>query len=79
VHINLRIATTDRRTIEGKAQRAGLSVADYMRRAAPGKTIVERAPPELRQLLGLTSSNLNQLIKLANTKLPGTGIEELKT
>jgi predicted DNA binding CopG/RHH family protein len=32
-HINLRIATTDRRTIEGKAQRAGLSVADYMHRA----------------------------------------------
>ena len=50
-----------------------------MRRAGLGKTIFEPAPPELRRLLGLTGSNLNQLTKLANTKLPGTGIEELKT
>jgi uncharacterized protein (DUF1778 family) len=77
-HINMRVAATDKRAIEAKAKRAGLSVADYMRRAALGKTIVERVPPELRRLLGVTSSNLNQLTKLANAgKLPGAGIEEL--
>lgn len=77
-HINMRIAATDKRTIEGKAKRAGLSVTEYLRRAGLGRTIVERVPPELRRLLGVTSSNLNQLTKLANAgKLPGAGIEEL--
>jgi predicted DNA binding CopG/RHH family protein len=77
-HINLRIAAADKRAIEGKAERAGLSVADYMRRAALGRTIVERVPPDLRRQLGTASSNLNQLAKLANAgKLPGVGVEEI--
>ncbi|MGI4735017.1 MAG: plasmid mobilization protein [Janthinobacterium lividum] len=77
-HINMRIAATDKRAIEAKAKRAGLSVTDYMRRAALGKRIAERVPPELRRLLGVTGSNLNQLTKLANSgKLPGAGIEQL--
>jgi hypothetical protein len=77
-HINLRIAATDKRIIEGKARRAGLSVADYMRRAALGKTIVERVPPELRKELGTVGNNLNQLTLIAHAgKLPGVGIEAL--
>jgi hypothetical protein len=77
-HINMRIAATDKRAIEAKAKRAGLSVTEYLRRAGLGRAIVERVPPELRRLLGATSGNLNQLTKLASAgQLPGLGIEEL--
>ena len=76
--IDVRVAATDKRAIEAKAKRAGLSVGEYMRRAALGRTIVERVPPELRRLLGTTGNNLNQLARLANAgKLPGVGIEQL--
>lgn len=76
--IELRVSTTDKRAIAAKAKHAGLSVADYMRRAALGKTIVERVPPELRKQLGSAGNNLNQLARLANSgKLPGAGIEAL--
>ena len=77
-HINMRIAATDKCAIEAKAKMAGLSVADYMRRAALGKTIVERVPLDLRRELGAVGNNLNQLARLANSgKLPGVGIEAL--
>jgi uncharacterized protein (DUF1778 family) len=77
-HINLRIAAPDKRAIEAKAKRAGLSVADYMRRTALGKTIVERVPPELRKQLVAAGNNFQQLARLANSgKLPGAGIEAL--
>jgi hypothetical protein len=76
--IELRVSATDKRAIAAKAKRAGLSVGDYMRRAALGKTIVERVPPELRRQLGTAGNNLNQLARLANSgKLPGIGIEAL--
>lgn len=76
--IELRVSATDKRAIAAKAKRAGLSVGDYMRRAALGKTIIERVPPELRRQLGTAGNNLNQLARLANSgKLPGTGIEAL--
>ncbi|MGI4743116.1 MAG: plasmid mobilization protein [Janthinobacterium lividum] len=76
--IELRVSATDKRAIAAKAKRAGLSVGDYMRRAALGKTIVERVPPELRRQLGAAGNNLNQLARLANSgKLSGTGIEAL--
>jgi len=76
--IEFRVAATDKRTIEAKAKRAGLSVADYMRRAALGKTIVERVPLDLRRQIGAAGNNLNQLARLANSgKLPGAGIEAL--
>ena len=76
--IELRVSATDKRAIAVKAKRAGLSVADYMRRAALGKTIVERVPPELRKQLGSAGNNLNQLARLANSgKLPGAGVEAL--
>jgi len=76
--IELRVSATDKRAIAAKAKQAGLSVGDYMRRAALGKTIVERVPPELRRQLGAAGNNLNQLARLANSgKLPGTGIEAL--
>lgn len=76
--IELRVSATDKLAIAVKAKRAGISVADYMRRAALGKTIVERVPPELRKQLGAAGNNLNQLARLANSgKLPGAGIEAL--
>jgi len=76
--IGLRLSAADKRAISVKAQRAGLSVGDYMRRAALGKTIVERVPPELRKELGAVGNNLNQLTRIAHAgKLPGVGIEAL--
>jgi len=76
--IDVRVAATEKRAIEAKAKQAGLTVGEYMRRAALGRTIVERIPPELRRLLGASGSNLNQLTKLANAgKLPGAGIDQL--
>ncbi|MGI4734159.1 MAG: plasmid mobilization protein [Janthinobacterium lividum] len=76
--IELRVSTEEKRIIAAKAKQAGLTTADYLRRAALGKRIAERVPPELRRLLGATGSNLNQLTKLANSgRLPGVGIEQL--
>ena len=76
--IGVRLAVTEKSAIAAKAKLAGLSVGEYMRRAALGRTIVERIPPELRRLLGATGSNLNQLTKLAKAgKLPGAGIDQL--
>jgi hypothetical protein len=74
--ITRRIAAPDRRPIKGKAQWAGRSVTAFRRRTALGKTIGERVPPALRRRLDLPSSTLPPLTKLANAKLPGTGIEE---
>jgi hypothetical protein len=49
-----------------------------MRRAALGRVIVERVPPELRRQLAAAGSNLLQLTRLANAgKLSGVGIEQL--
>lgn len=77
-HINLRISSADKKQIEGKAARAGLSAAEYMRRAGLGKRIVERVPPELRRQIGAAGNNLNQLTRLANAgKLNGAGVEAL--
>ena len=76
--IECRVSVSDKRTIAAKAKQAGISTGEFMRRAALGRRIVERVPPELRRLLGATGSNLNQLTKLANSgKLPGVGIEQL--
>lgn len=77
-HINLRISSADKKQVEAKAARAGLNTNEYVRRAALGKTIVERVPVELRRQIGGAGNNLNQLTKLANAgKLPGVGIEAL--
>jgi hypothetical protein len=76
--IELRVSADEKRMIAAKAKQAGLTTADYLRRAALGKRIAERVPPELRRLLSATGSNLNQLTKLANSgRLPGVGIEQL--
>jgi hypothetical protein len=77
-HINLRIAPADKRQIIEKAARAGLKTGEYIRRAALGRRIVERVPPELRRQLGAAGNNLNQLTRLANAgKLSGAGVEAL--
>ncbi len=76
--IEVRVAATEKNAIAAKAKLSGLTVGEYMRRAALGKTVVERVPPELRRQLGGAGNNLNQLAKLANAgKLPGIGIEAL--
>ncbi|MGI4734814.1 MAG: plasmid mobilization protein [Janthinobacterium lividum] len=64
--------------MQDKAALAGLTFSEYCRRAALDKPVTERLPGSLRQALAASSSNLNQLTRLANAgKLPGVGIEEL--
>jgi uncharacterized protein (DUF1778 family) len=76
--IECRLSVDEKRIISEKAKQAGISRGEFIRRAALGRRIAERVPPELRRLLGATGSNLNQLTKLANSgKLPGVGIEQL--
>ncbi|MDF7815112.1 plasmid mobilization relaxosome protein MobC [Hymenobacter sp. YC55] len=65
-HINVRISRADKKIIVGKAEKAGLSTNDYVRRAALGKKIVEKVPPDLRRLIAGSVNNLNQLTRLAN-------------
>jgi hypothetical protein len=76
--IECRVSAAEKRMIAEKAKQAGISRGEFIRRAALGRRIAERVPPELRRLLGATGSNLNQLTKLANSgKLPGVGIDQL--
>lgn len=73
-----RASTAEVKKIQEKATKAGLTFSEYCRRAALDKPVTERLPGSLRQALAASSSNLNQLTRLANAgKLPGVGIEEL--
>lgn len=77
-HINVRISPTDKKLVEEKAAEAGLNTGEYMRRAALGRKITGKIPPEFRRQLAATGSNLNQLTHLANAgKLSGASVETL--
>ncbi|GGF27230.1 plasmid mobilization protein [Hymenobacter cavernae] len=77
-HINVRITSVDKKTIEQKAAKAGLTTGDYVRRAALGKKIGEKVPRELRNQMAGAANNLNQLARLANAgKLGSVGGEKL--
>ncbi|WP_324680853.1 plasmid mobilization protein [Hymenobacter sp. GOD-10R] len=77
-HINLRITVVDKKTIEQKATKAGLTTGDYVRRAALGKKISEKIPNDLRRLIAGSANNLNQLTRLANAgKLNSVSAEKL--
>ncbi|WP_133271014.1 plasmid mobilization protein [Hymenobacter radiodurans] len=77
-HINVRISSTDKKLVEKKAAQAGLKTGEYMRRAALGRQITGKIPPEFRRMLAATGSNLNQLTRLANAgKLRGASVQTL--
>jgi hypothetical protein len=77
-HINLRIAPAEKQLIAEKAARAGLTTGEYIRRAALGRKLVEKVPPELRRQLAATGLILSQLSNLARTgQLPGVHAEAL--
>ncbi|MBC6992509.1 plasmid mobilization protein [Hymenobacter sp. BT491] len=77
-HINIRISSTDKKLVEEKAAEAGLRTGEYMRRAALGRKITGKIPPDFRRLLAATGSNLNQLTRLANAgKLSGASTQTL--
>ena len=78
-HINLRIASADKKLIEEKAAKAGLKTGEYIRRAALGRKITEKVPKELRRQITAAGNNLNQLMRLANAgKLSGISAEALE-
>lgn len=77
-HINIRISTADKKLVEEKAAEAGLKTGEFMRRAALGRKITSKIPPDFRRMLAATGSNLNQLTRLANAgKLTGTSAQTL--
>ena len=62
-----------------KADQAGLTFSDYVRRAAFGKEIKEKVPPVIHKYVGSISNNLNQLTRLANAgKLAAVGEGQLQ-
>ena len=68
----LRVTAAERAMIEANAARAGLLVMDYIRQAATGAKIVERAsgrsliPPGLLADLARVGNNLNQIAHAAH-------------
>lgn len=81
-HITIRLTPDERNTIDGSAERAGLTSGSYARQVllgAPAPRQVRRPPIERRELvrllgeLGSIGNNVNQLARTANT---GNGIDE---
>lgn len=68
VTLRFRASADDQKQIEAKAQLAGLTVSEYMRRAATGQPVTERLPAELRQIIVGVANNLNQLTRYAHLR-----------
>jgi hypothetical protein len=80
-HLTIRLTPDERATIDGAADRAGLTPGSYARQVllgAPAPRQVRRPPVERRELarllgeLGHVGSNLNQIAKAANS---GDGVD----
>jgi hypothetical protein len=80
-HLTIRLTPDERATIDGAADRAGLTPGSHARQVllgAPAPRQVRRPPVERRELarllgeIGRVGSNLNQIAKAANS---GDGID----
>ena len=60
-----RLTVNEAQKIEAKAARTGLTFSEYCRRAALGKPVVEKIPPDLRRQLTAVGGSLQQLTRLA--------------
>lgn len=78
--VHVRLSSADKSAIKTKAQRAGLDISDYMRRAALRQKIEERLPAEVRRSLTSVGSNLASIARLAQAgKLEQVDLNQLKT
>ena len=66
--MRFRVSAEEQKQIEAKAQMAGLSVSEYVRRVATGQAVQERLPAELRQTITGVANNLNQLTRYAHLR-----------
>jgi len=68
VTLRFRASADEQQQIEAKAQLAGLTVSEYLRRVAIGHPVSERLPAELRQVVVGVANNLNQLTRYAHLR-----------
>lgn len=68
ITLRFRASADEQQQIEAKATLAGLTVSEYVRRAATGQPIQERLPAELRQVIVGVANNLNQLTRYAHLR-----------
>ena len=66
ITLRFRVTEGERQLIETQAQRAGLTLSEYVRRVATGQPVAERLPAELRQTITGVANNLNQLTRYAH-------------
>lgn len=62
----LRLSPREKEELEDRADRAGLSLAEYLRRQALGKQIKTRVDKKATHELNRIGVNLNQLARAAN-------------
>ena len=62
----LRLSPKEKSELEDRAERAGLSLAEYLRRRALGKPVRTRVDKEATHELNRIGVNLNQLARAAN-------------
>lgn len=76
--MRFRATSEEQKQIEAKAQSAGLTVSEYVRRVATGQAVAERLPAELRQAITGVANNLNQLTRYAHLRqFDGQAIDEI--
>ena len=68
ITMRFRVSADEQKQIEAKAQAAGLTVSEYVRRVATGQAVQERLPAELRQIITGVANNLNQLTRYAHLR-----------
>ena len=69
--IKVRVSASEKSEIEHKAQLAGLTLSDFIRKAVAGsRTRQTQAERERLRLLARVGNNLNQLARWANTYQP---------
>lgn len=68
ITLRFRVTEGERQLIETQAQRAGLTLSEYVRRVATGQPVAERLPVELRQTITGVANNLNQLTRYAHLR-----------
>ena len=62
----LRLSPNEKAELEGRAERAGLSLSEYIRRRALGKPVKTAVEEEAVRQMQRVGVNLNQLVKRAH-------------
>ncbi|MFA9371479.1 MAG: plasmid mobilization relaxosome protein MobC [Labilibaculum antarcticum] len=69
--VDVKMATEEYYVLKSKAQKANLTISEYMRQCIAGSSVRERITPEvqiyIRKLCGM-ANNLNQIARKANAQ-----------